>query len=89
MEDYKRLKEEALEFMRGVMDVTTYVGNFTTPVDTSLVIVVSALRDAYVPRTGVPSLADIWPGVEVRTLTSAKVLFWYIVKIKHFSLGLC
>ena len=65
MENYQELKKEALEFMRGVMDVTTYVGNFSTPVDSSLVIVVSALKDGYIPRKGVPRLDDIWPGVEV------------------------
>ncbi|XP_071481684.1 protein ABHD18-like [Diadema antillarum] len=64
--DYKDLKKEALEFMRGVMDVTTFVGNFSVPVDPSLVIVVTALRDGYIPRKGVPSLEDLWPGVEVR-----------------------
>ncbi|XP_781317.4 protein ABHD18 [Strongylocentrotus purpuratus] len=73
MENYQELKKEALEFMRGVMDVTTYVGNFSTPVDSSLVIVVSALKDGYIPRKGVPPLDDIWPGVEVRYIEGGHI----------------
>ncbi|XP_041453611.1 protein ABHD18-like [Lytechinus variegatus] len=73
MENYQELKKEALEFMRGVMDVTTFVGNFSTPVDSSLVIIVSALKDGYIPRKGVPGLDDIWPGVEVRYIDGGHV----------------
>lgn len=73
IENYQDLKKEALEFMRGVMDVTTFVGNFSTPVDTSLVIIVSALRDGYIPRRGVPGLDEIWPGVEVRYIDGGHI----------------
>ena len=59
------VKEEALEFMHGVMDAATFVGNFSTPVDTSLIIVITARQDAYVPRDKVPSLQELWPGIEV------------------------
>lgn len=43
------------------------------PVDTSLIIVIQAREDAYVPRTGVLSLQDIWPGCEVRYLNGGHV----------------
>lgn len=43
------------------------------PVDTSLIVVVQAKEDAYVPRTGVLSLQDIWPGCEVRYLSGGHV----------------
>lgn len=43
------------------------------PVDTSLIIVIQAKEDAYVPRTGVLSLQDIWPGCEVRYLNGGHI----------------
>lgn len=60
------LPEEALDFMRGVMDECTHLGNFSVPVDPSLIIIVSASNDAYVPQDSVMSLSEIWPGAEVR-----------------------
>ncbi|XP_055014973.1 protein ABHD18 isoform X2 [Boleophthalmus pectinirostris] len=59
-----RLHSEAISFMKGVMDECTHMANFSVPVDPSLIIVVQATMDAYVPRTGVLSLRDIWPGCE-------------------------
>ncbi|CAM4546600.1 unnamed protein product [Lepidochelys olivacea] len=69
-EERKRdaLQRESLRFMKGVMDECTHVANFSVPVDPSLIIVVQAKEDAYVPRTGVRSLQDIWPGCEIRYL---------------------
>jgi len=58
--------DSVLHFMRGVMDECTHLGNFSRPVDTSLVIVVAAKSDAYVPRDHVLSIEDLWPGAEVR-----------------------
>uniref|UniRef100_A0A8C6M7V0 Abhydrolase domain containing 18 n=1 Tax=Nothobranchius furzeri TaxID=105023 RepID=A0A8C6M7V0_NOTFU len=43
------------------------------PVDTGLIIVVQAKEDAYVPRTGVLSLQEIWPGCEVRYLSGGHI----------------
>ncbi|XP_035525622.1 LOW QUALITY PROTEIN: protein ABHD18-like [Morone saxatilis] len=43
------------------------------PVDTSLIIVVQAKEDAYIPRTGVLSLQEIWPGCEVRYLNGGHI----------------
>ena len=62
------VKEEAMEFMQGVMDVSTFVGNFSTPVDPSLVIVIAAEKDGYMPRDKMPSLQDLWPEIEASDL---------------------
>lgn len=43
------------------------------PVDTSLITVVQAREDAYIPRTGVLSLQEIWPGCEVRYLNGGHI----------------
>lgn len=43
------------------------------PVDPSLIIIVQAKEDAYIPRTGVRSLQEIWPGCEVRYLNGGHV----------------
>ncbi|XP_037940312.1 protein ABHD18 [Teleopsis dalmanni] len=66
-------EREALQFMRGIMDECTHLKNFSVPVDTSLIIVVCAKDDAYVPREGCSSLEDIWPGVEIRYLDAGHV----------------
>lgn len=66
-------ENEALQFMRGIMDECTHLKNFSIPYDTSLVICVCAKDDAYVPREGCSSLEDIWPGVEVRYLDAGHV----------------
>ncbi|XP_068136046.1 protein ABHD18 [Hyperolius riggenbachi] len=75
-EDTKRreaLQRESLLFMKGVMDECTHVGNFSVPVDPSLIIVVQAKEDAYVPRAGVRSLQEIWPGCEIRYIAGGHI----------------
>lgn len=57
---------EALNFMRGIMDECTHLENFARPVDPDLAVCVAATKDAYVPREGIKSLPEIWPGCEVR-----------------------
>lgn len=59
--------------MKGVMDECTHVANFSVPVDPSLIIVVQAKEDAYIPRTGVRSLQEIWPGCEIRYLEGGHI----------------
>lgn len=66
-------ENEALQFMRGMMDECTHLRNFSIPYDTSLAICVCAKDDAYVPREGCSSLEDIWPGVEVRYVDAGHV----------------
>uniref|UniRef100_A0A8D0CBA6 Abhydrolase domain containing 18 n=1 Tax=Salvator merianae TaxID=96440 RepID=A0A8D0CBA6_SALMN len=68
-----RLQKESLRFMKGVMDECTHVANFSVPVDPSLIIVVQAKEDAYIPRTGVRSLQEIWPGCEIRYLDGGHI----------------
>ncbi|XP_073497655.1 protein ABHD18 [Phyllobates terribilis] len=67
------LQRESLLFMKGVMDECTHVANFSVPVDPSLIIVVQAKEDAYVPRVGVRSLQEVWPGCEVRYLDGGHI----------------
>ncbi|KAG8505393.1 Protein ABHD18, partial [Galemys pyrenaicus] len=62
-----------LAFMKGVMDECTHVANFSVPVDPSLIIAVQAKEDAYIPRAGVRSLQEIWPGCEIRYLEGGHV----------------
>ncbi|XP_026185709.1 protein ABHD18 isoform X3 [Mastacembelus armatus] len=64
---------ESVSFMKGVMDECTHMANFSVPVDTSLIIVVQAREDAYIPRTGVLSLQEIWPGCEVRYMNGGHI----------------
>ncbi|KAG8224825.1 hypothetical protein J437_LFUL002272 [Ladona fulva] len=66
-------REEALQFMRGIMDECTHLKNFDVPFDPELVIAVSAKDDGYVPQEGVTDLRDIWPGIEVRHLDAGHV----------------
>uniref|UniRef100_A0AAR2JBV5 Abhydrolase domain containing 18 n=1 Tax=Pygocentrus nattereri TaxID=42514 RepID=A0AAR2JBV5_PYGNA len=67
------LQRESLCFMKGVMDECTHIANFSVPVDPRLIIIVQAKEDAYVPRTGVRSLQEIWPGCEVRYLDGGHI----------------
>ena len=67
------LAEEALDFMKGVMDECTHLGNFCTPVDPSLIIIVAAKYDAYVPRDTTLNLQQLWPGCEVRYVNTGHV----------------
>ncbi|XP_039607642.1 protein ABHD18 isoform X2 [Polypterus senegalus] len=67
------LQRESLLFMKGVMDECTHIANFSVPIDPSLIIVVQAREDAYVPRTGVRSLQEIWPGCEIRYLEGGHI----------------
>ena len=47
------------------MDECTHLRNFEVPVDIELIIAVCARDNAYVPREGCMSLAQIWPGAEI------------------------
>ncbi|XP_061441057.1 protein ABHD18 isoform X6 [Rhineura floridana] len=82
-----RLQRESLRFMKGVMDECTHVANFSVPVDPTLIIVVQAKEDAYIPRTGVRSLQEIWPGCEIRYLDGGHISA-YLFKQGLFRLGI-
>lgn len=64
---------DALNFMRGIMDECTHLGNFDRPVDGRLAIIVSALHDGYVPRNNIIPLNELWPGSELRRLDCGHV----------------
>lgn len=55
-----------MEFLRQVLDEFTHLSRFSKPVDPSLIKVVCAANDAYVPRDKVLSIQDIWPEAEIR-----------------------
>ena len=69
----REMTNETLDFMRGIMDECTHIGNFCTPVDTSLIIVVAAKHDAYVPRDSTLNLQQLWPGCEVRYVDTGHI----------------
>ena len=62
MPEKKSKKADTINFMRGIMDECTHLGNFSCPVDPSLAFVVTASRDGYVPQSGSIPLTDLWPG---------------------------
>ncbi|ESN99146.1 hypothetical protein HELRODRAFT_67498 [Helobdella robusta] len=65
--------EQTLDFMRGVMDECTHLGNFSVPVDTNLVIIVVARADAYYPQSTVLGLNELWPGSEIRYIDAGHI----------------
>lgn len=91
-------RQQAMHFMRGIMDEFTHIANYSRPVDCSSIVVVAALADAYVPRGGGgdTDLADLWPGAEIRYVPTGHVgayvfhhqMFRYhwIVNTKHITL---
>lgn len=59
--------------MAACIKIVSFLPSVLVPVDTSLIIVVQAKEDAYIPRTGVLSLQEIWPGCEVRYLNGGHI----------------
>lgn len=57
-----RRKADTINFMRGIMDECTHLGNFSRPIDPELAFVVTASRDGYVPQVGSIPLTDLWAG---------------------------
>ncbi|GJQ68053.1 hypothetical protein Trydic_g10678 [Trypoxylus dichotomus] len=73
LQEIKVKDKEAVWFMRGLMDECTHLKNFSVPVDTSLIIAICANMDAYVPKEGVSTLEEIWPGATVKYLNCGHV----------------
>lgn len=71
--EMKKRDKEALWFMRGIMDECTHLKNFSAPVDTSLIIATCAKDDGYVPRAGVSTLDEIWPGATIKYIDCGHV----------------
>ncbi|KAL3879984.1 hypothetical protein ACJMK2_032256 [Sinanodonta woodiana] len=68
------LQQKAVDFMKGVMDECTHLGNFSIPVDTELIIIIAAKHDSYVPRDNVLNLSNLWPGSEVRYIDTGHIM---------------
>ena len=80
--------KDAFDFMRGIMDECTHLGNFSAPIDSELAIIVNATRDGYVPTDGLLALTDIWKGSQTRYLDCghiAAILFKLDVFRYHFN----
>ncbi|KRY76196.1 Uncharacterized protein T4A_12836 [Trichinella pseudospiralis] len=78
----------AQKLMHVVMDEFTHLGKFSSPIDPSLAIVVAALNDAYVPRTGVANLNSIWPEAEIRYVNTGHI-GGYLFRQSEFRLAIC
>jgi len=64
---------ETINFMRGLMDECTHLGNYSLPVDTDLIELVVAEHDAYQPRQGVVPLDQLWQGCETRIINEGHI----------------
>jgi len=64
---------EAFNFMRGLMDECTHLGNYSVPVDADIIEIVAAKYDAYQPRRGVKPLNELWQGSNIRFLEDGHV----------------
>lgn len=64
---------DVFNFMRGIMDECTHLGNFSKPVDSELSIVVAATKDGYVPKNGL-DMRELWPGSTVRFLDCGHIV---------------
>uniref|UniRef100_A0A9J2P7A9 AB hydrolase-1 domain-containing protein n=2 Tax=Ascaris TaxID=6251 RepID=A0A9J2P7A9_ASCLU len=69
----------AKQFMYVLMEEFTNLGNYPKPVDTTLVKNVIAENDAYIVRSGTPSLQELWPGSNVEMLKGAGHVYAYLV----------
>lgn len=68
-----KARQQAIEFMRGIMDEFTHIANYCRPVDSSCIVIVTASDDAYVPRQGCTDLSQLWPGSEIRYVPTGHV----------------
>jgi len=73
---------EIYEFMHLLMDECTHLLNYSIPVDTNLIRVISAKDDAYVLRDGVNDFNSIWPGSEVEYVDKGHVSAFVLLQNK-------
>ncbi|KAF5288142.1 hypothetical protein FQA39_LY15486 [Lamprigera yunnana] len=69
----KKHSQEAVWFMKGIMDEFTHLKNFSPPIDTSLIIAICAKRDGYIPSKGFSKLEEVWPSATIRYVDSGHV----------------
>ncbi|KRZ89165.1 Uncharacterized protein T08_9255, partial [Trichinella sp. T8] len=86
-EIYHLLSSQYWDLMHVVMDEFTHLGKFSNPIDPSLAIVVAALNDAYVPRSGVANLNSIWPEAEIRYVNTGHI-GGYLFRQSEFRLAI-
>eukprot|EP00094_Tigriopus_californicus_P011427 TCALIF_11032-PA protein Name:"Similar to Uncharacterized protein C4orf29 homolog (Mus musculus)" AED:0.08 eAED:0.11 QI:77/0.5/0.33/1/1/1/3/129/655 len=79
-----KLKREAVQFMRGIMDECTHLKNFDVPVDPSLCVSVSAEYDAYQPQGSIRDVPEIWPGATSMFVPGTGHVGSYLFKQKMF-----
>lgn len=53
------------------MDQYTNLNRFSQPLRPDLAKFIISEHDAYIVRTGVPEMSDIWPGCEVEIIPNA------------------
>nr|CAG4641803.1 EOG090X08BF [Eurycercus lamellatus] len=67
-------RQQAMHFMRGIMDEFTHIANYSQPVDCSCIVIVTASEDAYVPRDdGSTDLTRLWPNSEIRYIQTGHI----------------
>ena len=67
-------RQQAVHFMRGIMDEFTHIANYSQPVDCSCIVIVTASQDAYVPRDdGSADLSSLWPQSEIRYIPTGHI----------------
>lgn len=66
-------RQQAIQFMRGIMDEFTHIANYSRPVDCSTIVIVAARDDAYVPRGGTTNLSQLWPESELRYVKTGHI----------------
>merc|ERR1719431_1389161 len=64
---------ETINFMRGLMDECTHLGNYSLPVNTDMIELVVAEHDAYQPRQGVVPLDQLWQGCGTRIINEGHI----------------
>ncbi|XP_061164774.1 protein ABHD18-like [Saccostrea echinata] len=69
----KSFDAEILDFMWEVMEEFTHLGNYSSPVDTSIILSLVAESDAYIPRDNVMTHQDLWPGSKVKVIPGGHV----------------
>lgn len=71
---------DAFNFMVGVMDENTHLGNFDLPVDPQLAIILNASYDGYVPKSNLIPLNELWKGSNLRNINAghvAAIIFYH------------
>ena len=60
-----RLHWETVSTLRAVLDTSTHLTHYPTPLHPSLARFVVAKRDLYIPRQSISSVEETWPGMSV------------------------